>query len=811
MLKLMISDIKAMLKKPLLFLVMFIGLAVGTFAVIVYYVFGMNSQYLSKNWAGQNRVIEFSAGDVFKTSDYQNLLKLFADGSLPEIDYASVSSYDSDEYDIIGIYYNTENSALKSGEIVNLSHLGTNSATVSADIYDDISLGDTVKINGRKFNVVGVFNPGQYSPIVYDARRIPSGSSFLAGDDYSTEEQKISNRPNKAVIVPFDVFSDISVNGTYFHIAFKAPISDTQRKEIEQLLWNAVDGYNITDLGRYFDALENNSVAEFIIYCVAILAGLINIITLFSYFLKENKKQYIIYKMLGASPGRVFALCVSELALYTLFAFLVGVAGAIPFIEYTGFIKNPIPYGFVELLIIYLGLVGIQLIVSLKTISEILYGKITKPPKVKLSNEKLPSYKNMALIGYRYSSGNIFHTASVSLLSLIITFVLTFGFCFVYDSNKYSRYISANYDYAISAFSPIFEMEYIGENEDLEVKLNNLENIHGVGKISSSGFSYSDEDLALLEREIDNIIFLRSVNSDFVKYSAMPLYKGSWTDFLNYVYEDENATIPCIVPYGMRDRYPLGYEFVLNIESLGHDGSINTVSRNFVVSGIAHRDAMRPNYSYSDDGLPIIIKYQNPYIVSSEINESGYAILQEFYIPQIEVNFSYGLPTYFIYSDNYDSLGNWRNDLVKYGTVYSFSELCDNYILEYKEGGGSVYFMHASIAGVLLVLGIGGYSLMFFASMKRSYGVYYLCGMPWKKAIALTLAGNGLDILIPGVAGGFLGVFVVQRVRPFALDSIYLSALTGVGLVAIVFVVVSAIIAVMLAKHSVNHLLRSNE
>ena len=100
---------------------------------------------------------------------------------------------------------------------------------------------------------------------------------------------------------------------------------------------------------------------------------------------------------------------------------------------------------------------------------------------------------------------------------------------------------------------------------------------------------------------------------------------------------------------------------------------------------------------------------------------------------------------------------------------------------------------------------------MFFASMKRSYGVYYLCGMPWEKAIALTLAGNGLDILIPGVAGGFLGVFVVQRVRPFALDSIYLSALTGVGLVAIVFVVVSAIVAVMLAKHSVNHLLRSNE
>ena len=810
MYRLIILDIKAMLKKPLLFLVMFIGLAAGAFALIVYYVFGSNSQYLSENWGGQDRVIEFSAGYSFKPSDYQNLFELLTDGSLPKIDYASVSSYSSDDYDIIGIYYNTENSKLKSGELVNLTHLGTNSATISADIYDDIGLNETVKINGRKFNVIGIFNPGQYSPIVYDARRVPAGSNFLAGDDYSTEAQKISNRPNKAVIVPFDMFTDLAVEGNYFHITFKEPITQSQRAEIEQLLWTAVDGYNITDLSHYYDVLESNSVSELIIYCVAIFAGLVNIITLFAYFIKENKKQYLVYKMLGAPPQKIIAICISELSLYTLFAFIVGASGAIPFIEYTGFIKNHIPYGLGELFIMYLLLVTIQVAVSYKTIREIAYGKKCTVKTTKASNDSLPVHKNLALISYRYSSGNIFHSASVALLSIIITFVLTFGFCFVYDSGKYSRYIDENYSYAISAFAPVYETEHSGYNDGLTEKLNNLDNIRGIGEISASGFAYSNEDVSLLEQEVDNIIFIRSVNNDFVKYSPMPLLKGSRSDFFEYDINDENASIPCIVPYGMKDRYPVGYEFSLNIECVDFDGNLIVVPRNFVVAGIAHRDALRPNYSYADENSPNIVKYQSSYTVSSQIRESGYATLQEFYIPRININFAYGLPTYFIYSDNYDNLDNWRTDLIKYGTLFSFDELCNNYELEYKEGGGSIYFMHATIASVLLLLGIGGYSLMFFASMKKIYGVYYMCGMPWKKAITLTLAGNGLDILVPGILGSILGVYIVQKVRPFALDSIYLSAFTGFGLVSVVFIIASAIVSIMLTKYSANRLLRSN-
>ena len=69
------------------------------------------------------------------------------------------------------------------------------------------------------------------------------------------------------------------------------------------------------------------------------------------------------------------------------------------------------------------------------------------------------------------------------------------------------------------------------------------------------------------------------------------------------------------------------------------------------------------------------------------------------------------------------------------------------------------------------------------------------------------------QLAIPAVVAQVVNLLynIVDRIYIGHIPEIGANALTGVGLVAIVFVVVSAIIAVMLAKHSVNHLLRSNE
>ena len=108
--------------------------------------------------------------------------------------------------------------------------------------------------------------------------------------------------------------------------------------------------------------------------------------------------------------------------------------------------------------------------------------------------------------------------------------------------------------------------------------------------------------------------------------------------------------------------------------------------------------------------------------------------------------------------------------------------------------------MHAAVASALLILGVGGYSIMLFAANRRMYGIYYVCGMPWSKAAGLTVAGNALDMLLPAAVGAVAGVYVSQGIRVFDNATIALSILTGVGAVLALYALTSAIIALSMRK-----------
>ncbi len=819
MFKLIISDIKSLIKRPLLFILMFLGIAAGAFSLLVYYSLGSNSLYLGKNWANQNRVIEFS-DEVYTAGDHQAILSLIQDGSLPEINYASISSYDSNNYDIIGLYYNNDNSSLKSGELINITHMGEMVTTVSSDIFEEnIAPGDAVKIKGIPFTVVGVFYPNEYNPLTYDIRRVSSGQGFLAGADLIPSDLDFTGRPNKAVIVPFDAVDDICVDLNYFHICFTEPLSKTERAEVEEKLWNAVGGCNFTDLNNYVDIIDNNGISETVAYIVAIVAGLVNIITLFAYFLKENKKTYETYRLLGASPLKLFAICILELLLFTLFAFLIGVSGAIPFIERSGFFNNYRSIEGIEIILVYFALVLFQFTISFKIIYEIAFGrKITISKKI-IGERKLLLSKKLTIIGYRYSPTRIIHTISISLLALVITFVLTFGFIYIFDSEKYSRYIEKNFNCCISAFSPILEIEAdngINNTDiyaDIEKQLNSLENIYGVGKVSSGKFAWTKEDTADLELEIDKIVYLRNVNNNFIEFSPLPLEKGNWDKLINYDKNNETSSIPCVIPKAMEKRFPLNSQFELDIEVLNKDGEIAKISREFIVVGIAKEDSLRPTHSFADEGNPNITGYLLPYKVSSQIRPNGVAIIQELFIPDILIdgaipNYSLNSTyTYYLYSEDYSSLPLWREEIIKYGTIFAFSDLADNYKYIYNESGGNIYLVHAVVATLLLIIGIGGYNLMFFATMKKDYGIYYIHGMPWKDAIFVTLFGNAIDMLLPGIIGVCIGIITAQKIRAFTLDSVYYSGIVGYGVVVAVFVVTSVVVSILLKKYSPKKLL----
>ena len=251
--------------------------------------------------------MEFETDGNMYSADYKSLIELIESGKIPQINYVSVISYANSDYDVIGLYYNKDDTGIVSGELVNKNHLGKQVATVSADLYDneDLALGQDIKITGQNYEIVGLFSPGQYEPMIYDITRMSDGQAHVAGQDHALDESLNSVRSRKAIIIPLDnALSDFNYKSECIHFSFSEDIPEKDRAQIEEtILYSHCGAMQVRDISKYIKVVETNYLAELIVYCIAIFAGLINIITLFSYFLRENKKKYHTYKMFGASAA----------------------------------------------------------------------------------------------------------------------------------------------------------------------------------------------------------------------------------------------------------------------------------------------------------------------------------------------------------------------------------------------------------------------------------------------------------------------------------------------------------------------------
>lgn len=67
------------------------------------------------------------------------------------------------------------------------------------------------------------------------------------------------------------------------------------------------------------------------------------------------------------------------------------------------------------------------------------------------------------------------------------------------------------------------------------------------------------------------------------------------------------------------------------------------------------------------------------------------------------------------------------------------------------------YAVHTILAVLLLFVGVGGYNTLMLERQKRTLGVYFSCGMPWKRAAFVLLTGNALLFLIGGAGGRAVG------------------------------------------------------
>ena len=144
----------------------------------------------------------------------------------------------------------------------------------------------------------------------------------------------------------------------------------------------------------------------------------------------------------------------------------------------------------------------------------------------------------------------------------------------------------------------------------------------------------------------------------------------------------------------------------------------------------------------------------------------------------------------------------------EYAQVDYFKDAIDKYNEMFTSGGGEVYIMHSVIAGLLLLFGIGGFTLVQFSLNKRTYGVYYACGMRWAQASRLMLTANGINTLIPAAIGGVLGIVLATVVRgSFAPLSIVLSVGSGIAAVGVVYLIISVFSSIYIKREQPKNLL----
>lgn len=793
-------------RKPWLFLLFFLGLVLGFFSILVYYAVSTHLLQMSNTILGQNKMVVFYAYDNIAA----DVASLVDSECLPKIELASCISYSNPDYDIVGLLYDEQTEASGVGELVSAKWADQLVCTVSEDIREDgIALDDMLWVNGVRLRVVGKMFRGGYTPSDYDLRRIPSGSALVAGYDLD-DSNFITNRPNKAVIVPFDIIPRLNTVPEQYTLRFYENLSELDRREIMNTIESAVGSVDFEDIDKYTQVVSTNHINELIIYIAGVLVGMVNIFALYSIILKQNQRQYVIYRVLGADDGRLFRLIVCSFSLVTLTAYMLSCICADIFLKNTELIGVHQPFT----VFTYISIFAVILIVVILICNGASRSIFRKKERTGKKNDFYESdytsihVRFLYLLSCIYSKKYIVRILSIAFLSGICALVVSFASVFILDSSKYDRYTKKafpvetgvlGYNSALEMDARVYADQY---NKDLPQYKRLINKIYELDGLTGVGMVY---DPAYIFMPDDSLTAIRMVNTDFATKSPVPLYKGSWEMLVEYDKSNEDAPVPCIVPYEARGEFPIGYtfertvNFVTGKKDFKHEDGLVSVkskmlrhTRRFVVVGIAAKDAyrIREGNVYTDDIGKEITK------IIELNNDMGL----EFYTPIIQfqnIQFFQSDPMkIFLYTDRENNcVAAWNEELKPYGGgVWDIDECVQFTQKLYRLGGGNTYYLHAIIGGLLLLFGITGYSYFLFYDQKKSLKIYYCCGMKWFQAVLLIAVNNFINIIFTSVIGSALGVYIVSRTREFDDYSLNMAFFVGFFAIFVLYFIVNLII-----------------
>lgn len=811
MLKACIQHLNSFFQNKLISVLLFLGIMSCSIALTVYYITGLNNIESMSNIYKQNHIIE---AEIDSPEQAIKLYEIIAADKIQNVGYANILTYKYDNFDVIGYYSPTDDFALFLSD-------EENSAAITANFHSkEYKVDQIITLHQNKYTIKRIFAESDYRALQYDFRRMNIDKQIFSGVASGFDEN-IANRLECGIILPFKTFLNSGYSPTYMHIYFNNSISDAQREKYETLLSNELGITVFTEFSSSAGIQAVIAAGNTVLYLAAALVGCINTFTLYGFMVRENRKQYLTYKLCGATDKNIYTITTAHILFISFAAFIFSIPISLAILNNESLLHTHSKVSLLRTMPVLLILILIPLIIGLYEAQIIIHTKKKKEKKAKdtakfsIVNSQMG--KMIYLISFKYNKSNIINTLSLILLSVITGFSFTYCSTYILESQKYNLYFkdykSDNIgivDYGVETFFNIYDSSFQAEADmTLTSPFIALE-----GKLSALGLPIG---------RIDNYIhsagnnadipgaFLYTVNETFIQHESVKLSQGDWIELLNYNNTDETAAIPCIISPALSDTYELGETFTrtvsfpTGIELLeGENGSyklhetMDTVERDFVVAGIISSDAFVFSQAFSGGvSFPTADNYTTP--IADEYGGG----LSTIFIPAItnkgNTPFWTRLPRFLVY--NTPNTTDATSNIAPYGYVTSLNDTVDNYYSAYMGGGGNIYMIHGIISAMLLIFGLASYNILTFSTQRNTFGVYFAYGMSWKYLIKMTALSNFTETAIPALVGALWGVLSSNNIRSFSYLTILRAVTFGLVVVSSIFLIVLIFSAIAINKN----------
>ncbi len=848
LIKISLRNIKNMFThKTVIAVLLILGIIVSSCALNVYVSQSISMSKAISGYSTVERALEYKGGTLSQTG-YAVLAKYISENA-DNIAFYCTMNMEYEDIDIIGINAAKAPFTPDTGEWVSPGN-------VIVPYQAGYEVGDTYTIGDKSYNVCGVYSVDGYAGDYYSSKRMTLVDYSAAGVTIDqefvsyNEEDPYGGQDIRESYGVFMSFEDFVLDGYYsdtFRIMFNNAISPSAKQEYSAKLmeyYHSITGMDLIEESVAMEAAAQvygfEFISKFIVYIVISIISFINTLSLFAYVLKQNKNESLTYISLGATRGKMLLVTAFETIIYIVPAYTIGFFLAKLLINATDLKENMSYTGFKQYIIILACMLFIALLYVL------IYQYILLRNRKKAS-EPLFSFQGFAKLGWKntyltfknYSAGIL---SEIIILSQVVLVAFSFSYVgtFIFQRGANDRLIDRMFGgqqvyycgYNSQFFDKLWEFENnysytlipTPEGKAAIECVENMAGVDGFSTITNIDFIYNME-IQKYERahRTESSIpdaMINALSPYYIKnVKTIKLLEGQWLDqwadgvdittaeYIPIVVSKSVLTnigkkcgdlIPDIVlaeQYLQKDSIPL-QSVNENGTFVGFDTSPYE-GLDLKIVGVLSPDAI----VYSEGIYPPVVESTFP-TAEKYIDIHGCSIL---YCPVLYKDGELFFGNYprtggiLIYTDGTKDIEYYREAYSEFGPVWDMKDLAEEFDGYYLDGT-SEYSVHLYITVALLFIGVAGYNLLSVERNKKTYGIYYSCGMPWKRSMTITVIANSIIFILGGIIGTIWGIVGAGATRTMAEDTVTLTAASSMGFILLLFIISTISIFAQMSK-----------